>query len=140
MNVQLPLWKVIALGLCAWLVFAGPKGCSLPLVGPTGPQTILVAYEEGNATPAFADLIVDFQNGEAGKPFKAKGHKVFFLDNDTPDLSGNLAAPLKPFAPFDDSRPELIVSSDGKLTFREPLTYSTSAEALVAILKGKGLP
>lgn len=147
-ELRVKWWKVFVVLLGLW-VFVGGGGVTLPewdwkwptwTVGPSGPQTILIAYEEGKATPAFADLIVDFQNGEAGKPFKAKGHIIYCLDNDTPDLAGQLTTVLKPFAPFDDNKPEVIVSSGGKVTFREPLTYSTSAESLVAILKAKGLP
>ena len=98
-----------------------------------------MAYEEGNVTDVFADLVVDFQTGQAGKPFKAKGHKVLCLDNDTPDISGGLTPPLRPWSPYDDSKPEVIVSSADKLLFRVPLTYSTTAEELSRTLTERGL-
>lgn len=137
-QIQLTL-TILILSTAAFLLTKPPVPGPGPAPEPIGKAVILVAYEEGNVTDVFADLVVDFQNGQAGKPFKAKGHKVLCLDNDTPDISGGLTPPLRPWSPYDDSKPEVIVSSADKLLFRVPLTYSTTAEELSRTLTERGL-
>lgn len=145
-HYKLEWWKALLVGLAIYLVVGGVslQGCSFHLphwsfFGPSGPATILVAYEEGKSTPEFADLIVDFQDGATGQPFKDAGHTVYCLDNDTTDEDGKLAKPLEPFKPYDDDKPEVIVSQGVKQLFRLPLTYKTSAEELTTMLHGRGL-
>lgn len=123
------LWIV---AIVALVLFNGKL--DLPLVGPSGPVTVFVAFEEGQVTTEFADLRTDIQTGDAGKPFKDKGDKFLFIDNDTDNEL------VKAFAPYDDSKPEaIVVAKDGLLKYRLPLTYKTSAEEFTALLKGKGL-
>lgn len=89
MNVQLPLWKVIALGLCAWLIFAGPKGCTVPSIVPSKPSLIVMLYEaEKGPLPPYAL--------GAANELNAAGFEVRPADDDELTGSGEVPAWLKP--------------------------------------------
>lgn len=125
---------ILLLVLAYFLLFGGKV-----TPGPSGPALIVVAYEESQSTPEMADFVADFQNGADGQPFKARGHKIRCLDNDTKGLGSELSSLLKPWAPFDDSKPEVIVSREGRLVFREAIPLKPQATEVVKLLQGKGL-
>jgi hypothetical protein len=104
-------------------------------IGPSEPQTILVVFEEDSRymTTEFADLRTDIQAGADGQPFKAKGHRFLFIDNDTDSDVVNR------FAPYKDETPEVIVFSGDKVKARFPTSYKATAHELAAALSGKGL-
>jgi hypothetical protein len=119
---------ILLLALAYFLFFSGS-------VGPAGPATIFVAFEEDSKylTTEFADLRTDLVTGAPGKPFYDKGHRFLFIDNDTDN------SVVKRFAPYQDETPEVIVFSGEKLKARFPTTYKATAEELATALHGKGL-
>lgn len=123
-NDNLTLLVVVFL---LYLAFTGGS------VGPSGPATIFIPFEEGSVTTEFADTRTDLQSGSTGKPFLEKGHRFLFIDNDTDN------SVVKRFAPYKDDIPEVIIYRGEKQLHRFPVTYRTTAEELATALSGKGL-
>lgn len=118
------------------IIWFAVQGLAPGVLTPTGPVTVYVAFEEDSKymTTEFADLRTDIMTGEVGKPFKDKGDKFLFIDNDTDN------ALVKSFAPYKDEVPEaIVIAKDGSAKHRLPLTYKTSAEEFSTLLKEKGL-
>lgn len=83
MTMQVPLWKVGVLLLASWLIFAGPKGCTLPAI-VSKPSLIIMLYEaEKGPLPPYAL--------GAANEMTAAGLEVRPADDD--ELTGNGEVP-----------------------------------------------
>lgn len=120
---------LILLLVLAYFLFFGGKVTP----GPSGPATIFVPFEESQITTEFADLRADLLTGPPGKPFYEKGHSFLIIDNDTDN------SVVKRFAPYDDSRPQVIVFRGDKMLYRFDIDYKQTAEQVAELLKVRGL-
>lgn len=108
-------------------------------VTPSGPRKVLLVYESNNASPQFKGLLVSLRNGAVADHLKAKSHTLTVLDLDAKDSSGQPSPAAKAWREAFPGRqiPALVLTDQaGKVVHSEVLTDATTADSVLAIVKG----
>jgi hypothetical protein len=101
-----------------------------------GPRSVLIIRESAADSPEFARLLVGIRNGEAAGYLKARGHKLYILDDDAIDAVTDKWRPH--YAGL--SLPAVFIISDkGELVHKQAIDGKASDPNVVLdILKAHG--
>lgn len=123
MNVQVPLWKVGVLLLASWLIFAGPKGCTLPSIS-SKVTAVTYVHQRETPVPSGVRLALDEFNHRS-PPIMATAYEV-----------EDGATPKQYVVPFTAAQaaglPSLVSTGGDKVikVIKDPKTYEDSLKVV----------
>ncbi|HEX5104990.1 MAG TPA: hypothetical protein VFV87_14320 [Pirellulaceae bacterium] len=124
---DMPMWKVAALLLAAWLIFGGPKGCNgIPgLTTKATAATYVYEKDSGGVPPAV---------GSALGKLNERGIIATTFEDDTTNASQQVPTQYKNVLPAarDAGLPALVVSAGERVvrTLSKPTTEEQVLEAV----------